>query len=101
MRPRLRTMSAIVALAATILVVAPVAATSQWTTSSQAGISAFASDQTCMDKPEGVRGIDRCRRSERRRRALQLPDELLVRIGCSNETGHRTSRRMRSPTWFA
>lgn len=54
MHPRLRIMSAVVALGAALLIAMPVSATSQWTTSSQAGISAFASNQTCTDNPDGT-----------------------------------------------
>ncbi|MBI2776301.1 MAG: hypothetical protein HYX57_03400 [Chloroflexi bacterium] len=54
MGPRSRRTSAIVALLATILVVAPVAAASPWTTSKQSGTNAYASQEECVDDANGT-----------------------------------------------
>ena len=54
MRPRSRLASAIVALMAAILVAAPVAASSPWTTSKQSGTSAFAYNEACSDNADGT-----------------------------------------------
>lgn len=54
MGPRFRLASAIVALLAAILVVAPVAAASPWTTYKQSGTSAYAYHDECVDNGNGT-----------------------------------------------
>ena len=54
MHPRFRLAGAIVALMATILVAAPVAASSPWTVFGQAGTNAYASSEDCTDDADGT-----------------------------------------------
>ena len=54
MGPRFRLASAIVALLAAILVVAPVAAASPWTTFKQSGTNAYAYHDECVDNGNGT-----------------------------------------------
>lgn len=58
MGPRSRLASAIVALLAAILFVAPVAAASPWTTFKQSGTNAYASQEDCVDNANGTTTCD-------------------------------------------
>lgn len=54
MRPRIRTTGVILAILASLLLAAPAAAASPWTTFTQSGTTAFADTYDCWENPDGT-----------------------------------------------